>query len=184
MSSDLTRSQERVLTALRQRLRTGAPPPTYRELCSELGWRSTGTIRDHLKALARKGLVLLAKGRARLTQLREETYGLTAVPILGRVTAGVPATAEEHLEGMVAVPAKWVGSEIDFAVQVVGDSMEGIDINDGDIVLVRKQSTAHEGDVVVATLDGETTLKRLRKRGNRTMLVAENPRYKVIEVKT
>jgi repressor LexA len=149
-----------------------------------LGWKSTGTVRDHLKVLARKGLVELAKGRARLTRLRGVEYRLTSVPIVGKVAAGFPVSAEEVSGDMVCVPADWLGSRIDFAVEVSGESMQGADITDGDLVLVRRQSTADDGDVVVATLDGETTLKTLQRRGGHVSLVAENPKYKVIDVQT
>jgi len=171
------------MRALRLRLQRGEPGPTYRELCSELGWKSTGTVRDHLKVLARKGLVALANGRARLTRLKGE-YRPTSVPVVGSVTAGVPISVEEVSGSLVAVPTDWVGSRVDFAVEVSGESMRGADILDGDLVLVRKQSTADDGEVVVATLDGETTLKTLRRRGRDVSLVPENANYKAIKVET
>lgn len=172
------------MRALKFRLQRGEPGPTYRELCSELGWKSTGTVRDHLKVLARKGLVELARGRARLTRLKGAEYRPTTVPVVGSVTAGVPVSAEEVSDSLISVPTDWVGSRVDFAVEVSGDSMQGADIINGDLVLVRKQSTADDGNVVVVTLDGETTLKTLRKRGNQVSLVAENPRYRAIDVRT
>jgi repressor LexA len=184
MVDGLTTSQERVIRALSLRLQRGEPSPTYREMCFELGWRSTGTVRDHLKVLARKGFVELANGRARLTRLKGVEYKTTAVPIVGKVAAGVPISAEELPGEMVSVPTAWVGSRVDFAVEVTGDSMEGADISDGDLVLVRKQQTANDGEVVVVTLEGETTIKSLRKKGDLVSLVPENERYKAIDIRS
>src|SRR5690348_8953072 len=177
----LTAPQERLMKALRSRLQRGEPGPTYREMCSEMGWKSTGTVRDHLKVLARKGLVELANGRARLTRLKGE-YRPTSVPVVGSVTAGIPISVEQVSDSLLSVPTEWVGCPVDFAVEVSGESMQGADILDGDLVLVRRQSTADDGEVVVATVDGETTLKTLRKRGKSVSLVAENPKYKAINV--
>jgi repressor LexA len=182
--SNLTAIQVRVLQALRRRAEHNEPPPTYRELCFEFHWASTGTVRDHLKALSRKGHVELGGGRARLTRLTEETRSVTTVPIVGHIAAGVPVTAEENLQGRIGVPSEWVRAGVHFAVRVVGESMVGAGISEGDVVLVRKQETGEEGEVVVATLDGETTLKRLRKGGGRVRLVAENPRFKTVDVRT
>jgi repressor LexA len=184
MRDVLTASQERLIRALSLRAQRGEPSPTYREICFELGWRSTGTVRDHLKVLARKGFVELANGRARLTRLKGAEYQGKAVPLVGKVAAGVPVSAEEVRGEMISVPSDWVGARVDFAVEVTGDSMEEADIVDGDLVLVRKQRTADDGKVVVVTLDGETTVKTLRKKGDRVSLVPENVRYKPIEIRS
>jgi len=183
MQEKLTAIQARVLQAVRRRVDHGEPVPTYRELCSEFGWGSTGTARDHLCALERKGYVELAGGHRQL-RLREEHPPVARVPLVGRVVAGVPVTAEENVEHRVPVPAEWTGRGTCFALRVAGDSMRDAGILDGDQVVVRQQSTAHDGDIVVATLDGETTLKRLRVRGQRRTLVAENPRFRPIDIRT
>ena len=98
--------------------------------------------------------------------------------------AGIPITADENVEARIPVPAEWTGRSAHFALLVAGDSMKDAGILDGDCVVVRHQTTADDGEIVVATLDGETTLKRLRRRGRRVTLVAENPRYRPIEVQT
>jgi repressor LexA len=181
----LTPIQAEVLETIQRRLDRGEPVPTYRDLCAEFGWRSTGTARDHLRALERKGRLELSGGRAhRQIRLPEESPAVVRVPLVGRVVAGLPITADENVEARIPVPAEWTGRTAHFALHVDGDSMKDAGILDGDCVVVRRQTTAEDGDIVVATLDGETTLKRLRRRGRRVTLVAENPSYRPIEVRT
>ena len=167
---------------MRRRVDSGDPPPTYRELCAEFGWKSTGTVRDHLRALVRKGYVGLS-GRHRQLRLREERRPVARVPLVGRVVAGVPVISEENIEQLIPVPAAWTRRGMFFALRVAGDSMRGAGILEGDQVVVRQRSFAADGDVVVATVEGETTIKRLRLRGSRVILVPENPKYPLIEVR-
>lgn len=177
---DLTPAQAGLLAALRRRRDRGEAAPTYRELCAEFGWASTGTARDHLQVLARKGYVVLGGGKARQVRLPENPPLVRRVPLLGSVVAGRPQTAEEREDGAVSVAADWLDSGPHFALRVEGDSMEGAAIVDGDVVLVREQRTGCDGDIVVATLDGETTLKRLRIRDDGIWLEPENQKYKPI----
>lgn len=183
MVDPLTLAQQRVLEALRRRADHGESAPTYRELCAEFGWASTGTVRDHLRALARKGYVNLGGGHRQL-RLRENRPAVVHVPLVGRVVAGVPVVSDQNVEQRVPVPAEWTRRGAVFALRVTGDSMRDAGIFEGDQVIVRQQSDANDGDIVVATIDGETTLKRLRRNGKRTTLVAENSRYRAIEVRT
>ena len=178
----LTAIQRRVLEALRRRADQGEPAPTYRELCAEFNWASTGTVRDHLRALVRKGYLELT-GRHRQLRLREECPSVARVPLVGRVVAGVPVISDENIEQRIPVPAEWTRKGTFFAVRVAGDSMRDAGILEGDQVIVRQRSVAADGDVVIATLDGETTIKRLRVNGSRVMLVAENPQYRSIEIR-
>ena len=178
----LTPIQGKVLDALRQRAERGEPPPTYRELCAEFGWRSTGTVRDHLQALARKGFIETT-GKHRNLRLRNELPPIAFVPLLGRVVAGVPVISDENVEGRIPVPAAWAGRGRLFALRVAGDSMRDVGILEGDQIVVRQGSAANDGDIVVATLDGETTVKCLRLWQNQATLVAENPMYPPIEVR-
>jgi repressor LexA len=182
--SPLTDIQARLLAAIRRRVERGEPPPSYRDLCSQFGWRSTGTARDHLQALARKGCVELPRRRGGRVQVREGLAPVSNVPIIGRVTAGVPALAEQEIDGLLPIPAEWTRSGDYFALRVAGDSMSGAGIFEGDHVVIRAQSSANLGDVVAATVDGETTLKTLGRRGSRFLLVPDNPRYRAIEVKS
>jgi repressor LexA len=180
----LTNIQVRLLAALRQRIERGEPPPSYRDLCSEFGWRSTGTARDHLRALARKGYLDLPGRRAGRVQLRSGVAPVANVPIVGRVTAGIPVLTEQEVEGMLPIPADWAVQGEYFALRVTGDSMRDAGILEGDHIVVRRQSSATRGDIVAVTVDGETTLKRLEESGARLVLVAENPRYRPIELKS
>jgi repressor LexA len=178
----LTAIQRQVLEVLRRHADLGEPAPTYRELCAEFGWASTGTVRDHLRALVRKGYLRLT-GRHRQLQLREERPSVARVPLVGRVVAGIPVISDENIEQRIPVPASWTRKGTFFALRVAGDSMKGAGIFEGDHVIVRQQSVAADGDVVVATIEGETTIKRLRLRGSRVILAPENSRYPQIEVR-
>lgn len=178
----LTTIQRRVLDALRRRADQAEPAPTYRDLCVEFGWRSTGTVRDHLRALAHKGYVELT-GKHRQVRLREERPNISRVPLVGRVAAGFPVVSDENIEQRIAVPAAWTRQGSFFALDVIGDSMRDAGILEGDQVVVRQRSVASDGDVVVATMEGETTIKRLRRHEGRVVLVPENTRYPLIEVR-
>jgi repressor LexA len=179
---ELTTIQRRVLEALHRHADQGDPTPTYRELCAEFNWASTGTVRDHLRALVRKGYVELT-GRHRELRLREERPSVARVPLVGRVVAGVPVISDENVEQRIPVPAAWTRKGTFFAVRIVGDSMRDAGILEDDQVIVRQQSVAADGDVVIATLDGETTIKRLQINGSSMTLVAANPQYRSIEVR-
>jgi repressor LexA len=185
MDRPLTPAQSEVLAAIRRRLDRGEPAPTYRDLCAEFGWASTGTARDHLRALERKGHVELPGGRGhRQIRLKDAPPPSGSVPLVGRVSAGLPVLAEQNLEGRIAVPGEWLDRGSHFALQVCGESMVGAGILDGDHVIVRQEAAAEDGDIVAATVEGETTLKRLRRRGSRYALIAENPRYPAIDIRT
>jgi repressor LexA len=183
-TEDLTEQQIRILAVFRSRVREGFPPPTYRELCAEFGWRSTGTARDHIKALVRKGLIDPAAGKARGTQLRSRNSGTFPLPLVGRVVAGKPVPSEQHVDEEVAVPSFLAPPGVAFLLRVNGDSMEGAGILDGDLVVVRQTPEPKEGEIAAVTVDGETTLKRLVRKGRLWMLVPANPRYRAVEVGT
>ena len=179
-----TNAQARVLAAIRQRVEHGEPVPTYRDLCKQFGWSSTGTVRDHLHALERKGYVELSGPRHRQIRLRGEPLAVSRVPIVDRVVAGVTVFADENIKGRLPVPLEWTARGTYFALRVSGDSMMDAGIFKGDCVVVRQQATADDGEVVVVALDGETTLKRLRHQGKLKTLVAENPTCRSIQVNT
>lgn len=183
-TGELTKQQIRVLDAFRSRHREGLPPPTYRELCAEFGWQSTGTARDHIKALVRKGLIDPASGKARGTQLRSRHMGATPLPLIGRVVAGHPVLSEQHIDEEVAVPSFLVPRGVAFLLRVNGDSMKDAGILDGDIVVVRQTPEPKEGDIAAVTVSGETTLKRLVRRGRTWVLAPANRRYRFVEIET
>lgn len=174
--------QVELLSAIRRRVEAGEPVPTYRELRDEFRWRSTGTVRDHLQALERKGYLELSgpgHRRMRLTE-RLEVKG---VPLLGRVTAGNPVAAEENVVRRIPVPAEWTAGGLHFALRVDGDSMVGAGIYDGDYVIVRQQGNPSSGKIVVALIeDSKTTVKRLTRHGSHFVLQPENPRYRAIPI--
>lgn len=180
----LTPAQRQVFAAIRDRVERGEPVPTYRELCQEFRWSSTGTVRDHLQALERKGFLQRSGPGHRQIRLLREQVPVTRVPLLGRVVAGSPMTAEEHVDGYLPVPAEWTAGGNHFAVRVDGTSMAGAGILDGDFAIARQQAVAGQGDVVVATVDGKTTLKRFTRNASGVTLAAENPRHRSIPVRT
>jgi repressor LexA len=177
----LTNAQARVLDAIRSRIDAGQPSPTYRELQSELGFQSTASVRDHLRALERKGFVTLGEGRFRSVRLVRHTAHATQVPVLGRVVAGHPTPAQEELEGFVEVPSRWVRGDT-FALNVVGDSMRDAGILEGDIAVLRRDITPWKGQIVCATVDGETTLKIFEPRDDDVWLVPANSAYRPIRL--
>jgi repressor LexA len=198
---ELTAIQGRVLDFIARAAASGRPP-TIREIGAAFRWRSTGTVRDHLRALAAKGAIRWDHGRSRgVAPVWERPSGRDArrarsasfssgaeapshaIPILGRVAAGRPLLAEENLEGVLDVPAATgAGRTPVFALRVQGDSMRDAGILDGDTVVVRKQETARPGEIVVALAGGEATVKRLRREGRRAFLDPANPAYKPIPV--
>jgi repressor LexA len=178
----LTPVQAQVLRVFKRRAAAGLPPPTYRELCQEFGWRSTGTARDHIRALARKGLVQPGLGKARGTCLPAGRRGTLALPLVGRIAAGRPVLSEQNVEDEVEVPAFLAPRQGGFLLRVAGDSMEGAAILDGDLVVIAPAGRPRAGSIVAVTVGGETTLKRLQASGTRWWLVAENPRYAPIEI--
>lgn len=180
----LTESQRRVLQAFQERAREGVPPPTLRELCAQFGWSSTAAPRDHIRVLVRKGMLDPARRKARGTQLRMPQANAVHLPLVGRIVAGRPVLSQENIEKEVAVPSFLVPRATPFLLRVHGDSMEAAGILDGDYVVVMQTSDPREGDIAAVTVDGETTLKRLARSGRTWTLVAENPRYKPIEIRT
>jgi repressor LexA len=171
----LTPAQAELLATIRDRASRGEPAPSYRDLCEEFGWASNGTARDHLQALARKGDITPGL-------LVDAPVAVARVRMLGRVVAGRPATAVEIDDGEITVPASWLARGRHFALTVDGDSMRDAAIVDGDTVVVREQPTAKDGDIVVATVEGETTVKRLKIGADGIRLMAENPRYAPMDV--
>jgi repressor LexA len=180
-------TRRRIFEFMRARLLAGEPPTT-REVQEAFGFRAVQSAREHLEALVADGLLQKASGRARGYRL---STGLAAaasmrpmrpmqmVPLLGRVQAGALTTALEEPEGYLPISSRLPENEL-FALRVHGDSMRDAAILAGDIVIVRKQPSAASGDIVVALVGDEATVKRLRKRGRRVELVPENPEFEII----
>ncbi len=182
---EITDPQRRTLRALRRFIDHRGLPPTIKELADSLGI-SAPSAHDQVKQLVRKGYVKRESRKARgLTVLREpmdEVLDLLAVPIVGRVAAGQPVLAEENVIGEVLVDSRAVRSGRCFALEVEGESMIGAGIHDGDLVVVREQPVAESGDIVVALLDQEATVKRLFIREERIELRPENPQHRPMPI--
>ncbi len=174
------RTRERVYRWIRDRLLAGLPP-TVREVQHAFGFRSPQTAREHLEALVEEGrLEKEAGGKARGYRLPQASGAPTAlVPLLGRVPAGPLETAVEDLEGYLPVQSRHAPGGL-FALRVVGESMTGAGILPGDIVIVRRQERADPGDLVVALVGDEATVKRLWVEGRRVELRPENPAFEPI----
>lgn len=174
MRGTLTSKQKEVLEFVRRRVIEERLPPTLREIAVRFGFSSTGTVRDHLEALARKGYLRLARKKARAIELDRRLLG---IPICGRVAAGEPRLAEQDIEGYLEAYRPSQGEEL-FCLRVKGDSMKDAGIIEGDLVVVRRQSGANPGEIVVALVDDEATVKTLRKQGGKYFLFPANERYK------
>lgn len=172
----LTKSQQKVYDFLRREASTGVPP-TVREICAGTGLRSTSTVHAHLKTLERLGYISREAGLNRSIRVEGETPA-AQVPILGKVTAGMPILAVEDIEGYLPFPQK-EGKEL-FALHVSGLSMRDAGILDGDYVVAERTATADDGEIVVAMIDDEATVKRLYREKDRVRLQPENPDFQPI----
>jgi len=179
--SDITARQQRILDFIAETVRERGYPPTVREIGEAVGLTSSSSVHAQLANLERKGLIHKdpTKPRAMSLATDEARAAGTVVPLIGRIAAGTPILATEQVEDYVAVPADFARGGEHFALRVSGDSMIGVGILDGDTVVVRSQSAAHDGDIVAAVLPGpaedEATVKRLGHDGGRVMLIPENP---------
>lgn len=186
---ELTRRQREILGFIRSFTQRHDVPPTVREI----GGRFHVTPRaafDHLRALERKGQLRrrsTAGRTSRVLTLADRGPATQEVPVLGRIAAGAPLLAEENREGSLPLAAEWLagkgkGEDV-FALRVRGDSMVGAHIVEGDLVLVRRQASAEPGDIVVALLDNEATVKRFGRQGQTVLLKPEHPTMPPIEVR-
>jgi repressor LexA len=178
VKTTLTSQQKKLLKFITEHIRQESRPPTVREIGSAFGFRSTGTVRDHLQALRHKGYLRPAEGKARGLIPRLPPL---ALPILGRVPAGGPLLADENIEGTIDLSSEFSGDKV-FALKVVGDSMIDDGIHEGDLVVVRSQDSAESGQIVVAHVDGEATVKRLVRKNGKLWLQPANARYEPILV--
>lgn len=154
--------------------------PTVREIGEELGIKSTSTVHYYLKELAEEGYIIKDSMKKRTIKL--PSSDACAVPLLGTVTAGIPITAIEEVEEYIPIPNLSGDSDNYFALHVRGDSMVGAGILDGDIIVVRKTPTCRNGDIIVALIDDEATVKRFYKEKGYFRLMPENPAYEPIIV--
>lgn len=176
----LTPRQQEILDFIRNTLEILGSPPTRAEIASAFGFASANAAEEHLKALAKKGIIVLEPGAARGIRLVEQL----GLPLIGTVAAGSPILAIENVQGRYALDASLFKPRADFLLRVRGLSMINAGIFDGDLLAVHRTSEARNGQIVVARLDEEVTVKRFRQHGPMVELIAENPDYEPIIVDT
>ena len=182
MVHGLTARQKAVLTAIQAYWDTYGVAPSLANLATALGI-SRSTVHEHILALKRKGHLVHIEGASRTWRLidRPPSREIRRIPVVGRIAAGRPILAAENIEDWIIVEEANPSDTL-FGLRVQGDSMVGAGILDGDVVIVRQQETADDGEIVVALVDDEeATIKRLQQRGDMIMLVAENHSYEPIE---
>jgi repressor LexA len=179
MAESLTRRQQQALDAIEEIIAGQGRPPTIRELGRSLNITSTNGVRYLLDALARKGYIRRRTHTSRGIQLlrRQAPVNLRSVPLVGRVAAGAPILAEENIEDVLFLDSTFLTSGELFALRVRGESMKEAGIFDGDVVFARKQPLAQPGDIVVAVIGDEATVKRFYPENGRIRLEAANPDY-------
>jgi repressor LexA len=178
MADNLTPRQQEILDFIRNSLEVLGAPPTRTEICSAFGFASPNAAEDHLRALAKKGVIVLEPGSARGIRLVEQL----GLPLIGSVAAGSPLLAVENQLGKVQVNPNLFSPRADYLLKVRGNSMVDAGILDGDLLAVHKTDEARSGQVVVARLDDEVTVKRLKRTGRRIELLPENSDYEPIAV--
>ncbi|WP_165310000.1 transcriptional repressor LexA [Vibrio ziniensis] len=180
----LTPRQQQVFDLIKSKIDETGMPPTRAEIARELGFRSANAAEEHLKALARKQAIEIVPGASRGIRIlveaaNDEEQGL---PLIGRVAAGEPILAQEHVESHYQVDPNMFRPHADFLLRVHGESMKNIGIMDGDLLAVHKTQDVRNGQVVVARVEDDVTVKRLERRGSKVLLHAENEEFSPIEV--
>ena len=197
----LTARQQQIFDLVREAIETTGAPPTRAEIATEQGFRSANAAEEHLQALGRKGVIELVGGTSRGIRLKSDTLRAVnrdrearqasfplavlaqlTLPLIGRVAAGAPILAQEHVEQTYTVEASMFGKKPDFLLKVKGQSMRDIGIMDGDLLAVQKASEARNGQIVVARIGEEVTVKRYQKSRTGIELLPENPDFKPIVV--
>tara|TARA_R110001592_G_scaffold260282_1_gene524692 strand:- start:12031 stop:12648 length:618 start_codon:yes stop_codon:yes gene_type:complete len=178
----LTPRQQQILELIRQHIENTGYPPTRAEIAAELGFKSPNAAEEHLRALARKGVIEMISGTSRGIRLLEEEQ--SGLPLIGRVAAGEPILAVENIEDYLEVAANMFYPQADYLLRVQGMSMKNVGIMDGDLLAVHKADTAENGQIIVARIEDEVTVKRLKKTRKRheIMLLPENEELEPILV--
>ena len=183
----LTERQAEILRLVRELTEVAGYPPTRAEIAQKMGFRSVNAAEQHLRALEKKGAIEIASGASRGIRVRDGRIGsrsarLLELPVIGRVAAGAPILAEENLQGHYQVDPNLFTPRADYLLRVRGLSMRDAGILEGDLLAVHRTAEARSGQIVVARLGDEVTVKRLRRRGHAVSLEAENPEFEPIEV--
>ena len=187
----LTARQEEILNLIRDAIENTGFPPTRAEIANELGFKSANAAEEHLQALARKGAIEISPGTSRGIRLLGPAVEsipmppptlMMSLPLVGRVAAGSPILALEHVEATYSVDPAMFSSKPDYLLKVRGESMRDAGIMDGDLLAVKKVDSAKNGQIVVARIGDDVTVKRYKKTGSLIELFPENPDFKVIKV--
>ncbi|MCD6027616.1 MAG: LexA family transcriptional regulator [Solimicrobium sp.] len=194
----LTARQEQILNLIRDAVQNTGFPPTRAEIAAELGFKSANAAEEHLQALARKKVIELTPGTSRGIRLCEpirsrqleqvnslySSFSSFTLPLVGRVAAGSPMLSEEHIEASYNVDPSLFSARPDYLLKVRGMSMRDIGILEGDFLAVKKTDRANNGQIVVARIGDEVTVKRFKQTGSLIELFPENPDYSVIKVES
>ena len=178
--SKLTARQAEVLALIKTHIEDTGFPPTRADIARELGFKSANAAEEHLKALARKGAIEIIPGASRGIRVPEDK----GIPIVGQVAAGNPILATEHIEDYCEMPTSFFSPHADYFLRVKGDSMMDVGIYDGDLLAVHSTTQANNGEIVVARIDDEVTVKRFKTTRSKyqVQLLPENQDYSPIEV--
>lgn len=188
MSTELTRRQQDIFNFIRSHISAEGMPPTRAEISAAFGFASANAAESHLRALAQKGAIRLESGSARgirLVQEHLEEEAPAGLPLIGRVAAGSPILAQEHIQRHLPVDPAMFSPRADYLLQVRGLSMINVGIMEGDLLAVHRCNDARDGQIVVARVDDDVTVKRLQRRAQGIVeLIAENPDFEPIVVNT
>lgn len=189
MARPLTARQQTVYDFIVKTMNEFGYPPTRAEIARALGFRSPNAAEEHLRALDRKGVIRMIPGTSRGIRLPAssepepvESPTEAGLPIIGSVAAGSPILAAEHIDRYCPLPADYFSPRADYLLRVRGESMKDIGILDGDLLAVHRTQDIRDGQIVVARLEDNVTVKRFQRRGNRVTLLAENPEFEPIEI--
>ena len=180
--SDLTSRQSEVLAFIREFIDETGMPPTRAEIAAKLGFRSANAAEEHLRALQRKGAIELIPGTSRGIQLKDVLKEQMGLPLVGKVAAGNPILAEEHIEDHIRIDPSMFNPEPHYLLRVEGMSMRDAGILDGDLVAVYRTPEVRNRQIIVARLEDEVTVKRYRQEGKIVWLLPENDEFNPIEV--
>ncbi len=180
--SDLTPRQTEILRLIQRSVQETGMPPTRKEIADELGFRSPNAAEEHLRTLARKGVIALLPGASRGIQLKDAYREQMGLPLIGRVAAGSPILAEENIEDHVSIDPSVFHPQPHYLLKVIGMSMKNAGILDGDLVAVHRTPNVRNRQIIVARLENEVTVKRYRQEGPVVWLLPENEDFDPIKV--
>ncbi|UYM16030.1 transcriptional repressor LexA [Endozoicomonas euniceicola] len=177
----LTKRQSEILELIKSHIESTGFPPTRAEIAKTFGFRSPNAAEEHLRALARKGAIEMTPGASRGIRI-PDAVNTDGLPVVGQVAAGSPILAQEHIENHLQLKGDFFTPRADFLLRVKGMSMKDIGILDGDLLAVHKTTDVRNGQVVVARIDDEVTVKRFEKKNNTVLLHPENEEFETIVV--